>query len=617
VHLTSWFRKHQRYLLPIVTIMLMVSFGILGTIQSLVGRAEESFGVIRGKGVKRADMAYAGEVLGLAKLILVPDPQVRQMLYGVPRVALLNDALLDFVMAEREEAEYPPEWRLMVLLREADEAGLEATPGEAAEMFQLLLQVWNWQVGSQNAYADFMRMYRLNGTDLNHRMLGLVRVSKLLTLRLEGVLATDAEAWMQYCHDAEQAKVRYVEVDGSWFQDMLRASDEELQAFYEAHKDVVADPEAGVVGYMAPERVKVQYATVSLDELMKIIEISDKDVRAYYNGNKVEFLAETDDDAVDDDSPEEPDGQDGEGDTKPVLYKPLEEVRDAIREKLTRERALEESRQRVEKVLEELRAVEDQYANEPLPLGQMARRHGLTCRVAQTEQGRELLSRQEVESLLPEGAKIAAFAFEEEWSLYYPESFDSDEGTLVCQILERRDPEPQPLKLVLDQVRRDYAEYKALDRAKVFAEKLREDAASRGLAAAAEAATKDLAALMGAGGSKPSDGELTTPRLEVRESDFFSRTSQIVPGIDGPVPQFVSQAFQTGMEQIGVAVEAPPVSRCYVLQPTARRDADRDAFTEVGTYLRAAYLMQKRMAVAHEWMEWLLTASQPTEKLTG
>ena len=50
-----WFRRHRRYLLAGVVIMLMASWGILGTVQRLVRREEPPLGVVRGEKVTAAE----------------------------------------------------------------------------------------------------------------------------------------------------------------------------------------------------------------------------------------------------------------------------------------------------------------------------------------------------------------------------------------------------------------------------------------------------------------------------------------------------------------------------------------------------------------------------------
>ncbi|MCK4374782.1 MAG: hypothetical protein KAX19_05610, partial [Candidatus Brocadiae bacterium] len=286
-----------------------------------------------------------------------------------------------------------------------------------------------------------------------------------------------------------------------------------------------------------------------------------------------------------------------------------------IRDRLAGRKAADAARELAQKVVTDLNAVSRNYPNEPLPLAQMARRHGLLYQVARTARGRELLSREELEGAVPQGLEVAAFAFERGTHLYDPRLFDVGEVPLICQVLERRSEEPRPLDEVEDEVRRDCLRESGLERAVTFAEKLKERAAEVGLEAAVEEMNERLGDLLGSAeagaGAEPAEG----PALRVQESDFFARSDRTIPGLAQPHPAVVEAAFQLGPDELGVAAEGPPVSRAYVIQAVEREDASEEGFVEDGPIFRFSYLVQKQRRAVQDWMAGLLDAAQRARRL--
>ena len=610
MHLTRWFRRHQRILLAVLVVMLMISFGVLGTIQSLVGRPEGTYGLIKGEVVSWSDMQDATHALQLAQFLVSVDPQMIMFLQqtGIaPRVTILHDTLMDFVRRENQSQALAA-WRLLVLMKEAEAAAVEVTPGEATEFLTDLLDLRGGQAARTEVYQGLLRATRLNHDDAARHMLALTRVVKMIGLRREAVLATAPELWMEYGYAQEQARIRFVEVDAAWFTSLVDASEEDVRGFYEEHKGTLPDAAAGTLGYMAPDRVKVEYARPAIEQLAAEMEVSSEEVEADYEENKADYLIEA---GEAEDAPADAEARDDDStEASMAVYRPLTEVREEIRDKLARQKAAEEGRRRVEQVITELRARDEQFANEPRPLGQMARRYGLEYGVVRNEDGNELLSAVELESAVAAGASVAAFAFGEEWTQYYPEAFESDEGGLIVQVLERREPEPRSFESVKDQVRADLLKQKALARAETFAGKLRDAAAEGSLGAAADIMNARLKDLLAAG---PGEGAGAT--LTVTQSEPFSRSDRWLPGATVPTPSAIERAFQLHGNDVGVATAGPPVSRCYVMQLIVRESAPADEFASRGRGSMPAYLMGKRSAVMRLWMDELLAASAPSEKL--
>lgn len=626
--LTRWFRKHRRYLLAGVVVMLMVSWGILGPLARRLSTSRGAVSSIRGEPVNETDLREASYTLKMAHVLGMADGRTMALLQftgATPRATImlnvLAQALGDFVLEQKRRIEGESAWRFLVLLREAEAGGVEVTTLEAHEMVRFLPALVDRNGFSPQRYQAFLRSYGYTDAEVSRRAGELAKVAKLICLGRESTGSTNAEIWMAYSHSRARARVRFIEIDSHLFLPIVDATQEELEAFYAQHREVLPDPASGRVGYMAPERAKVEYALASVAELMQKVEVSDDDVAAYYDANKHEFLeteASGEEKTEAETEGEAPGGEPAEEETSAApRYKELDEVRETIRERLARPKATEKARELARRVLDELKSVEEQYANEPLPLQQMARRHGLHYDVASAASGRELLSREELEELVPEGKQVADFAFGESLNLYYPRFFDSADQPVVCQVLKQRGPEPQTLEEVQEQVRSDCLRQKALERAVTFAGKLKDEVSETGFEKAAETMNRRLADLLGLETERDEDADAAAPGpLTVRESDFFSRTAAEVPGMEQPVPALVAKAFELAHDQVAVAAEGPPVSRCYVVQPIERQGAPREEFAETGVVFRAFYLADKQNRAVREWMEGLLNAAQGFKEVT-
>ena len=76
-------------------------------------------------------------------------------------------------------------------------------------------------------------------------------LQKVLTLLTEGMQVTDDEVEQTYRRDNERVAIRYVVLTASGFEPQVSVTDEELQGYYEAHKEAYRDPEQRQIHYVA------------------------------------------------------------------------------------------------------------------------------------------------------------------------------------------------------------------------------------------------------------------------------------------------------------------------------------------------------------------------------
>ncbi len=178
-------------------------------------------------------------------------------------------------------------------------------------------------------------------------------------------------------------------------------------------------------------------------------------------------------------------------------------------------------------------------------------------------------------------------------------------------MLEYREPEVQTFDEVKDEVRKDCVQLKAVESAKTFAGKLKDEADKSGLEVAAADMTKRLANLLKTPeGAKP-------PTLKVEESASFRRISPSVTGIQGGTQKdLIDEAFSLAVKKSAVVTTGTPATHVYVIQVSQRTPASADDFAKMGAMTRMLYTSQKQTREVRAWMDALLASSPEAAEAT-
>lgn len=343
--LRPWIRKHKRYLLAIVASAMMIAWLVLPSLMSMLRRTEQPRGTINGREVTASRMREGAlttqflmqMVTGMQKLRMdmfqlqaSPDAmsedrmqnlrvQFTTMAGLLQALDIRHQEILYLVKEDRQTAELSQSevWRYLVLLYEAEDAGIDASPGEIDQRIESLRSL------SENPTVDWWMVDRLLGQlaereDYLRVIIGhMIEVSKLVEFRLQTIPVTSPELWAQFQFQNDQAKVRFVEFRPEWFRSLIEPTEDELKEFYQAHKDTIPDPQAGTIGYKAPKKAKVACAVARYEDYRDQVEVTDEEIKTYYEENKSEFV-----------KPEEPE-QAGEGEMPEVPVPQTEEGAEA------------------------------------------------------------------------------------------------------------------------------------------------------------------------------------------------------------------------------------------------------------------------------------------------
>lgn len=167
-----------------------------------------------------------------------------------------------------------------ILLAEAERMGLTVGDEELRERIleEPVFQDEQGRFVGQEQYERILQANRLTIAGFEEDMRRQILREKLQDVLRSSVFVSDAEIEKAYRDQVERAKIRYVQLPRTRFQD-IQISDADLQAWYESHKQQLK----------LPEQREGTYLLVEPDKLRDQVKLTDQDLRQYYDGNRQEF----------------------------------------------------------------------------------------------------------------------------------------------------------------------------------------------------------------------------------------------------------------------------------------------------------------------------------------
>ncbi len=547
-----WFRKNKRILMVVLVGFLMFSWGILPALRHFATDRVSGYGEILDRSVTPQMFDSAAHELDLLHRsgLMQYNPLLQRYIFS-PEM-------------EGEDEEFAPRisteaiWRYLVLTFKVDEADIHVFQTQVNEIMEQFPQhmrdrttynaVNNWmgivqltelKQGSYEARQPQLWMeyaYEKHEVDMEY-----VKIDP--DIFIDGIEVDDDQVYEFYEERKDQypepeagvfgylaperVKFEYAYPDLEAIEAEITVTEDEIKDYYEEHKeDYIIEEEEE----KEKEKEKENDETENLDGIEPEADIdADQDhlqeqeqnhddgeelkENEPENGDMQEDIPDDNDEAeaADEIDAEYPDPNDEQTDRKndkeeEIQYKPLDEVRDDIKEIITAQKVEENAQQSVEAALEELDSIFVQPGN-PFPLQQVAGRHGLIYELAQTDDGTEQLCRETVEQDITDGPEIASLLFDERLDAGFPETVDNAEKPLIIQLLERFEPAPEPFETVEKEVRKDLAAHLSLGKATEFAEYLKQLAGEKGLENAVREADERLAGEFGKVQGEENDGE--------------------------------------------------------------------------------------------------------------
>ncbi len=329
----KWFRKYNKFILVAGACLLMVAFLLPANMQkNMFGGADPVIGTIGDVEIMESDLRHASAELDLLQRLEGPMRFFQQM-----GVTDLDDPITYLLLVHEAKTMglMPSEGAISswMAAREMDSAFVERLKGALRE-----IEPQHREAFIRGAFGNLIAI---------ERAYPMVHGRPRVTAPMLDGMVWDSRA---------RVKVAALKIPAQKFLDQVEVSEGDVKAHYEKHKDrfpgnATEDNPLGF-GYKRKNRVKLEYIMVPWETVLEASRVGDDEIDKmlqYYEQHKDENLSWQ----IQDDPAEGPDGeQDGEVDdsdeaakadeaSQTPRYKPFREVKEDIRDTMTRERAVE------------------------------------------------------------------------------------------------------------------------------------------------------------------------------------------------------------------------------------------------------------------------------------
>lgn len=233
------------------------------------------------------------------------------------RVMVAMQSLLNPRFNMSEDQIYHAAWQRLATLKKAQQLGMFATPEQTVEMIQRQPLFQNRQTGQfdKNNYDMFVSQIlprvRTTPKEFEQIFEDNVLIEKVYTIPAQGGLATEKEIIKAFHLYTDMLTVEYATIPRS-LAGTPEVSDQEAETHYKLNP----------TEFRMPEAIRVEYVQFAVSNYLDAASLTDEMVAAAYENNKSYFMKKPADDAPADAAPE---------------FKPFDEVKGEIEEKLTME----------------------------------------------------------------------------------------------------------------------------------------------------------------------------------------------------------------------------------------------------------------------------------------
>lgn len=169
--------------------------------------------------------------------------------------------------------------RLRLLRQEANRIGLEVTDTEVRDSIATMQAFQPGGRFDKDTYLRVLRSNSLTPAEFEESKRDELTVGKLQDLISAGVHVSEDDVHSRYVYDNEKVDLNYVEFKADPYVASVAVSDNDVQAYFDAHQDK----------FREPDRVRLDYIQYSAPLFLAKAEISPEEVQAYYDSHKSEF----------------------------------------------------------------------------------------------------------------------------------------------------------------------------------------------------------------------------------------------------------------------------------------------------------------------------------------
>jgi peptidyl-prolyl cis-trans isomerase D len=290
----GWLRKYARWILAGVLALLIPSFIALFSQSGSSRRREVDLPTVRGKPVNAVEFQRVEESIR-AQVLIRTGKQLS-------RTSQIEDQLRIEAVSR------------LVQLRKAKEFGIVVSDAELIRQIrsQFLNDSKQFDPERYRHFMILLNNYSISESQFENIMREEITLARLRTLIGSGAKVTPTEIDLTYRPLHEKVGIDLVEFDVADQKEPITITDDAAKAFFEQHQE----------SFRKPALVKVRYVRFAIADARKSIKVTDPEIADYYERNQSKYA-----------------------DTNNVA-KPLDSVKDEIREELLTARVEREAADR-------------------------------------------------------------------------------------------------------------------------------------------------------------------------------------------------------------------------------------------------------------------------------
>ena len=259
----EWVRKHARWVMAGILVLLIPGFVALFTTTGSTARRDADMPTIKGKPVNTTEYDNARNSV-MAQYIINTGRQL-------PRTQAFDDTVKQDAVVR------------MVLLRKAKEWGITVSDSE------LIQEIRNQAIFfNESKQFDPERYQRfiifLNNFGISEARFEAIIREELIISHLQGLVAsavkvTPQEVDLAYVPLHEKIWIDLVQYNAASNSLPVTVTDDEARAFYEKNKE----------SYRIPKQVKVRYAYFASSNTEASVKLTDSDIKDFYDRTKTKY----------------------------------------------------------------------------------------------------------------------------------------------------------------------------------------------------------------------------------------------------------------------------------------------------------------------------------------
>jgi peptidyl-prolyl cis-trans isomerase D len=188
----------------------------------------------------------------------------------------LNESLLRQLGIDRQILQQLVDER--AALAEAERLGLGATDAEVRErIIRLPAFQENGQFVGEGRYKEILRLQRppMTHTEFEESIRRSIVLEKLRSALTDWIAVSDAEVDREYRRRNEKVGLLVVALTADRFREGVTASDEEIAAYFNGHREA----------FRIGEKRRIRFIAIDVQKLRERVNVSPQDVERYYNTN--------------------------------------------------------------------------------------------------------------------------------------------------------------------------------------------------------------------------------------------------------------------------------------------------------------------------------------------